>query len=258
MQRRIWLGLALGMCALLSACFEMEVEVKISADGSGRQELTIGMTDLATNTLRQSAIALNAAGDRADPMEIYQRSKAEKLLTEQGLVMSEYRTYRERRRDFVQIAADFKALSQLNGAGVLGAQAEWYMLPGRNDGGIRLLFFPRGHEAWMAALEQAKKTPSLAEMGLVERQYFERQQERMGSFMVKLKLELPGSVDYCSSNLEQTGARRVEMQVNAGDIDNPADLIKAMAPRFEVEFDGSGCEIALDKIDAKIAGPGWD
>jgi hypothetical protein len=110
----------------------------------------------------------------------------------------------------------------------------------------------------MAALEQAKQTPTLAEMGEIERQYFRRQKERMGGFMVKLKLELPGSIDYCSSNLEQTGDRTVEMQVNARDIDNPADLIKAMAPRFEVEFDGSGCEIALDKIDPKIERPGRD
>jgi len=251
-------SLGLGLSTLLAGCFEMEVEVSISADGSGRQELRIGMTELATATLRQSAVALNAAGDRADPMEIYQRSKAEKLLADQGLVLSEYRTYRERRRDFVEITADFKAASQLNGAGVLGAEAEWYMLPGRNHGGIRLLFFPRGHEAWMAGVEQAKKAPSGLEMGEIERQYFMRQKERMAGFIVKLKLQLPGAVDYCSSNLTHTGERTVEMQVSARDIDTPADLIKALAPRFEVEFDGSGCDMVLDKIEPKIERPGRD
>ena len=63
---------------------------------------------------------------------------------------------------------------------------------------------------------------------------------------VTFRLDLPGDVDYCSTNLTKNGDRQVVATVTAKDIKTPGQLVRALAPRFEVEFDGRGCKFDLD------------
>ncbi len=249
MQRTV---VALALTLVLGGCFEMEAKITIEADGSGRQELRLGMTDSAAKALRRSAIALGASGTHSDPMDIYERSKAQALLESQGMVLSDYRTYRERRREFVEIVAEFSSVAQLKSGGILGADAEWYLLPGRNPGGLRLLMFPRGHAAWLAAVEQARVLRAKKHLDPVESQFFRRQKAQMAGLAASLRIELPGSIDYHSANMVKDGDRAVLAELDPGVINSPADLVMALAPRYEVEFDGRGCSMPLDTKEPEL------
>ena len=47
--------------------------------------------------------------------------------------------------------------------------------------------------------------------------------------------------------LAKTGEREVTATITAADIKTPADLVRRLAPRFEVVIDGKGCALPLDK-----------
>ena len=66
---------------------------------------------------------------------------------------------------------------------------------------------------------------------------------------MRLEIELPGDVLTCSDNLRKIGPRTVAATVEARDIRTPRDLVLAMAPRYEVAFDGRTCTF---RVDGKI------
>ena len=46
-------------------------------------------------------------------------------------------------------------------------------------------------------------------------------------------------------NLERTGEREVTATITAEQIQTPEDLVRRLAPRFEVIFDATGCKLPL-------------
>ena len=136
---------ALALVPVMAGCFELEIGVTLRSDGSGTQELRMGLTDRALDRVRQAAQAVDASGTRPDPLLVYDRKKVSRELEGQGLRVSEYRAFRERQHRFVEVTAEFPGIAQLKSSGLFGGRSEWYVLEGRNRGGLRLVFYPQGH-----------------------------------------------------------------------------------------------------------------
>ncbi|HLQ37508.1 MAG TPA: hypothetical protein VK348_06890, partial [Planctomycetota bacterium] len=61
-----------------------------------------------------------------------------------------------------------------------------------------------------------------------------------------LRLKLPGKVLVWTRNLEKTGEQEVVAHITAEQIQTPGDLVRRLAPRFEVVLDSTGCSLPLD------------
>ncbi len=233
---------------VLSGCLEVDIEVKVSADGSGTQTLKLGASQQVIAQLNKQAQVALGQNAKHDPLAIFRQAKVTKEFGDQGLVMASYKTYRERRRRWVEWDLEFPSMGKLNRSGVFGGKSEWYSLPGRHRGGIRLVCYPQGFAAYQAATHKAgeiRKTP----MGPVQKHYFRSQKSKVAGLNVKIGFELPGEIRWCSSNLRKTDDKRVEAVIRADDILSPEDLVLALAPRYEIEFDGRGCSINIDGRD---------
>ena len=86
----------------------------------------------------------------------------------------------------------------------------------------------------------------------LRQEFFVGQKERLRTLDLTFDLELPGAVDYVSRGMEITGANTVRARIRGVDLRNAADVVRAMAPRFEVEFDGSDCELPFDDRDPGV------
>ena len=236
---------------VLTGCFELELSVVLKPDGSGTQSMHLGMTDRVMQSVRASARALDASATREDPLAVFDGAKVRADLSERGLVVTNHRTYRDGSREFVDVDAEFSTFASLQGSTLFGSSGEWYLLDGRNQGGVRLVFYPRGHAAWLEARDRAAQIAT--QPTGVQEQFFASQKKRLAGFDTSLVIELPGDIDYASANLEVVGQRKVKAAVRATDIATAADLVRALAPRFEVEFDGTTCMIRRDVKD-----PGMD
>lgn len=62
---------------------------------------------------------------------------------------------------------------------------------------------------------------------------------------LRLRLEVPGEVYLWTKNMKKVGDRTVEARVAATDIVTPEDLVRRLAPRFEVIFDARATALPL-------------
>ncbi len=239
---------------LLVACLDLEVEVTLAADGSGQQKVDLRISDRVAESLRQSARALDASGQRPDPMRAFEESQVRREMKARGLDVASYRAEHRRGQRTVAWSVDFPELTRLRGSGLFGGASEWYLLPGRIAGGARLVVYPQGYQRWRTARAQAEALRTRTDP--VQQRVFERKRRSLTNLNVVFRLKLPGDVDYCSSNLRRAGTRTVECRVLARDLQAPADLVMALAPRFEVEFRATGCSLKLDPREPLQAEPG--
>ncbi len=244
---------AVGLLLLMAGCIELEVGVTLEADGSGTQTLHLGVTDRIAQSIRASARALDASGTRADPLLVFDAAKVKKELADQGLVVTHHKSYREGPKQLVDVTAKFANVGQLEASTLFGAGGEWFVLQGRNKGGLRLVYYPRGHQAWKAGREKAKQIA--LQPTAVQKQFFETQKKKLRGLDIALRITLPGDVDYASKNLKVDGKRDVIATVKSSDIQTASDLVKALAPRYEVEFDGRLCKLKVDLADPGIPAP---
>lgn len=245
--------MAAGFAICLTGCLELELEVELKADGSGTQHMVLGMTDKTVHSVRTSAAALDASGKRTDPLSVFDAKQVTDELESLGLVVKNHRSYREGAREFVDVEAEFQAFKTLQASTLFGAEGEWFALAGRNAGGIRIVYYPRGHDAWLAAKQRAAELR--AQPTAAQKQFFSTQKRKLQGFDVGFRLTLPGDIDYCSSNLTCDGKRAVVASVDAKQIKTAADLVRALAPRYEVEFAGAGTKIPLDRADPGLQAP---
>ena len=68
-------------------------------------------------------------------------------------------------------------------------------------------------------------------------EYFRMRQAQLTGLDVAFRFELPGDVMVWTKNMEKTSAREVVARVYAAQIKTPEDLMRRLAPRFEVIFD---------------------
>ncbi|MCA8942751.1 MAG: hypothetical protein KDB80_09360 [Planctomycetes bacterium] len=247
---------ALAGILVLPGCLDLDLEVVIAADGSGSQKMHLGLSSRVVESVRTSSRALDASGRREDPLLVFDAAKVTKELESHGLVVREHRAYQEGSRQLVDVAATFGNFATLRASTLFGNEAEWFVLAGRNAGGVRVVFYPRGHRAWLEARQKAeelRRSPTA-----VQQQFFESQRRKFEGFDTSMRLELPGDVDYCSSNFTVDGARAVVARIETANIRSAADLVRALAPRFEVEFDGAGCTIERDAQDPGLQAASTD
>ena len=81
----------------------------------------------------------------------------------------------------------------------------------------------------------------------VLREFFANQKRRLKGLDVKFRLQLPGDVMLKTRNLELVGKREVVAHITAEDLRSPQDLMRRLAPRYQVIFAAGGCSIPLDQ-----------
>ncbi len=232
MQVRI---LALGALSTFTACLEMRHEITLQADGSGVQRLELALTPDVLATARAFAAASQTDLRGRAPDDVFREANVARELTEAGLALTEYRTRKERRAEFVEITATFDSFATLCRSPLSGPRAQWRLERTADEAVLRLLFWPQGEAAHAAATEQAAELER-DRVDAAMRSYFERQRQKIAGLDLTFVLHLPGDVQGCGGGCEKIDARTVRVAITADDVQQPADLVRLLAPRFEVRF----------------------
>ena len=75
--------------------------------------------------------------------------------------------------------------------------------------------------------------------------FFRKRQAQLAGLDVCVRFRVPGDVLVWTRNLEKTGDREVTARITADQIRTPEDLVRRLAPRFEVVFDATGCSLPI-------------
>ena len=151
-----------------------------------------------------------------------------------------HKTWSKNRRRFVEVEADFADIAGLQKSPLAGSKAEWVVLPGKGkwEGKMRLIFYPQGRRAWQDATSKIEELRRGVDP--IVQSHFQRQLAEVAGLDIALHIEVPGEIVWLH-NLKKDGPRRVTARVTAEGIDRPEDLIKLLAPRYEVIFDARDC-----------------
>lgn len=228
----------------LSACLEMEQTVTIQANGSGSQKLRLGMSDAVLAEARRAA-AVTAGADSGSPAQAYDRVAVEKELAALELQLKDHRTYERAGLRWVEAELAFADLPGLRRSPWSGSAPEWEFAQGPVPGTVQITLYPQGREAWGKARLQAEEwqtDPDPTVQG-----FFEKRRTQLAGLDVTLHFDLPGKVLRWTRNLEKTGDRRVTARVTAEQIKTPADLMRRLAPRFEVVIEDGAVAFPLDQ-----------
>lgn len=227
-------------CLALPSCLELEATITIAADGSGTQKVVFGMSEALLGRLRRSVAIADASLRVHDPDHLFDREHVREELDELGIELVGHRVFEQRRRRFVEIEAKFAEIDQLRRSPLGGVRAEWKFVRGERPGTAHVIFYPQGREAWLRGRKQAAELrgkPLDASM----RGVFEKRRAELAGLDVAVTLQLPGKVIAQSKNLERAAADRVVAKIRGADIKSPADLVGALAPRYEIVIDASAC-----------------
>lgn len=240
-MRRITTLLGALLPFVLAGCLEVEETVKLSADGSGSQSLTMQCSETIVQTVERSAAA--AAPGQADPLLLFKKEEVEKELGALGLVVKSYSHERKRGTHEVAIEVAFPGPAQLAKSPLLGGDSTWTFLKGSAKDQIELVVYPRGK----AAHEDGKKRlEALAGQDAnVLQGFFDKRKQQLANLSVKFVVEVPGDIVACSANWKKTAPRQMTATVGEADLRTLQDLISLLAPRFSVTFDGRGCTIPV-------------
>ena len=243
MGKRIRTASALLLCALVcSACFRMRVVVKLAADGSGTQSLELAFGKAVEQRLQQAAVALAPGRDKApDPLAVFDRRKVAKMLRDEGLSLRRHETGSTPGQRSVDMEVGFADVAGLKRSPLVGPGCEWYVLPGRTKNGLRLVIYPRGHLAWKKARVEAKELRGASSD--LRQQFFKVRKPYLDGLDVDLEIQLPGRVLYTTKNLKVLeDGKGVEARLDSSRIDTASALVMALAPRYELEFEGEGID----------------
>ncbi|MFT7537714.1 MAG: hypothetical protein ACI85K_003675 [Hyphomicrobiaceae bacterium] len=233
-------SLALLGCLLLSGCLEIEQTVTLSADGSGSQAVHMVMRHglLAELTKSQPAAQL---GERGDPQAVFHKEKVGRELTEAGLVLSAHKVGTIAGKRMVDLTATFKDFATLQKSPLCGSAAEWALTKGPKPGLGKLTLYPQGKVAWEQARLKAKEMKE--QLDPVAEAFFKSRQSQLTGLNISVCFKLPGDVVVWTRNMKKTGDREVTAQITADQIKTPKDLVRRLAPRFEVIFDARGTKL---------------
>ena len=124
-----------------------------------------------------------------------------------------------------------------------GSRAEWTLTAGPKAGTVKLTLYPQGKAAWTEARARAEAMQP-GEDPIAEA-YFRKKQAELSGLDLVVRFQLPGDVLVYTANMDKTGDREVTARIAAEQIKTPQDLVRRLAPRFEVVFDGAGCKLPL-------------
>ena len=231
----------------LPGCLQSEQTVTIAADGSGTQALTITLTEGVLAVARQY---LSAAGPRegaARPEAVFEEAHVRRELQESGLTLASFAVRGRDESRVLDLSVGFPDVAALRRSPLAGTRAQWFFLRGERDE-IRVVFYPQGKEAHDQGVQ---KLVEMQQKGFdpAVQSWFARQKERLRDLDVRFTLRLPGDVVACSANWPKRDARSVTSSVTTASILTPDDLVRALAPRYEVTFAGKGCTLPLEAAE---------
>jgi hypothetical protein len=228
---RRWLVLCLG----LGGCLQLEQTVTLGADGAGSQQVAMTLSEATFAELTRAAGASSAAG----PQALFTEATVAKELEAAGLELATHEASTQDGARRVKLEARFPSPAALRRSPLAGTTAEWTFLPGPAPGTIEVTLYPQGKQAWTDARAKAEAMRTATDA--VASEFFARRRAQLAGLDVTLRLRLPGKVLRCTRNLDQTGECEVTARITADQIKSPEDLVRRLAPRFQVVFDASGC-----------------
>ena len=233
-------SLALLSSLLLGGCLEIEQTVTVSADGSGSQTVHMVMKDslLAELARRQPAADL---GDGGDPRAVFDQEKVGAELVAAGLELTAHKVAQKAGVRTVDLTATFKDFATLQKSPLCGSAAEWELSAGPKPGLGKLTLYPQGKVAWEQARKKAKEMAE--QLDPVAETFFRSRQAQLAGLDVAVTFQLPGDVLVWTKNMEKVSDREVRARVTAEQIKTPKDLVRRLAPRYEVIFDARGTKL---------------
>ena len=239
---RILRSLLFVLLAPLAGCLEMEQTVTIAADGSGTQQLKMGIRETTLNDLVRASSAAQL-GAAPNPKALFDKDLAGAELKEAGMLLSAHTSKLEAGKRTLDLTATFPNFAALQKTPLCGSVAEWVLTAGPKEGTAKLTLYPQGKTAWQEA--RAKAESMNKEPDAVAAAFFRKKQEELTGLDLTLRFQLPGDVLLWTANMEKTGDREVTARITAEQIKTPQDLVRRLAPRFEVVFDAKGCKLPL-------------
>lgn len=233
-------SLALLSCLMLGSCLEIEQTVTLSVDGSGSQAVHMAMRNSLLAELARSQPAARL-GEGGDPQAVFDKEKVGRELVLAGLDLSDHKVVDKDGLRTVDLTAQFKDFATLQKSPLCGSAAEWELTKGPKPGLGKLTLYPQGKVAWQLARKKAKAMTD--QLDPVAEAFFKSRQTQLAGLNVAVTFKLPGDVLVWTKNMEKTGEREVRATVTAEQIKTPKDLVRRLAPRYEVIFDARGTKL---------------
>jgi hypothetical protein len=226
----------------LSSCLELEQTITIGADGAGGQDIRLSMTEATLAEVKRAAAATQTDLG-ANPLLVFDRAVVERELRAAGLDLVSHHVEAGKGRRTVTLATKFAGIEALGKSPFCGSAAEWEFTAGPMPGTIQATLYPQGRKAWLDARSKAEDLRTSTDP--VAADFFRKRQQQIDGLDICVRFRLPGNVLRHTRNLEQTGPREVTARVTAAQIRTSEELVRRLAPRFEVVFDGTGCNLPL-------------
>jgi len=230
-------AIVLASCALLGGCLEFEQTVTLEADGSGTQQVRLALREQVIRRLEQAAPAAHL-GSGANPRAVFDEKLVGTELTAAGMQLAAHDVKATEQLRTVDLTAKFADFATLQKSPLCGNSAEWALTAGPKQGTAKLTLYPQGKVAWQEARKKALEMDSKPDP--VAEEFLRKRQEQLAGLDVVIRFRLPGDVYVWTANMEKTGDREVTARIDASQIKTPKDLVRRLAPRFEVIFDATG------------------
>ena len=228
---------------MLAGCLEVEQTIVLGADGSGRQSVKFAMSrDALADLQRVSGGA--QLGTAQNPTAIFDKNAVAAELRTAGMELVRHKATDAGGKRTVDLEATFADFAALGKSPLCGSNAEWVLVAGPREGTAKLTLYPQGKAAWDDA--RAKAEAMHGAVDAVAQDFFLKKQKALEGLDVTLRFQLPGDVLVWTRNLEKTGDREVTARITGAQIKTPEDLVRRLAPRFEVIFDAKDCKLPLN------------
>jgi hypothetical protein len=239
MQRSSFAVVLLVVC---SGCLEMEQTVTLAADGSGRQAIVLTLADSTLAEIQKVSPAAQLGG-APNAAAVFDEQIVGGELRQAGLELVRHTTRQTPGRRTVDLEASFPDFAVLQRSPLCGTGAQWELAAGPRPGTGKLTLYPQGKAAWTDARAKAEHLDASTDP--VAADFFRKRQQALSGLDVVVRLRLPGDVLVWTRNLDKTGDREVTARITAEKLRTPEDLVRWLAPRFEVIFDAKDCKLPL-------------
>ncbi|MBM3960343.1 MAG: hypothetical protein FJ306_00335 [Planctomycetes bacterium] len=225
----------------LPGCLEMEQTIAITADGSGTHKVRMTIRETTLAEVERVGAAAGAMSEAA--RALFDKELVRRDLEAVGMTLAAHATEAKDRKRNVEVTAAFPTFAALQQSPLAGSRAEWTLAAGPNPGTVKLTLYPQGKAAWTEA--RAKAESMQTENDPIAEAFFRKKQAELTGLDLVVRFQVPGDVLVYTANMEKTGDREVTARIAADQIKTPQDLVRRLAPRFEVIFDGKDCKLPL-------------